>query len=121
MNRRWLFFAALLILTTLSVGDAGVVDVFEEASTAEAAGEDELTQVGSPDETLEVTMDSKKKKAAAVIKPLISKAAKIRAKMERVHMEGSQKKRVKTTIMKKKRAAAKEHNHKLVIHAKAKF
>merc|ERR1711907_61702 len=75
-------------------------------------GSSELTQTG---------VDVVKKKKAIVIKPLISKAAKERAKMERVHMEGSQKKRVKETIFKAKAKVAKEHNQKVVSHAKAKL
>merc|ERR1712199_4236 len=75
-------------------------------------GSSELTQTG---------VDVVKKKKAIIIKPLISKAAKERAKMERVHMEGSQKKRVKETIFKAKAKVAKEHNQKVVSHAKAKL
>merc|ERR1712159_124172 len=57
--------------------------------------------------------------APSVVKPLISKSARVRAKLERGRVEANEKKRVQVTIAKAKYSAVKEHTAKKIGRAKA--
>merc|ERR1712100_11286 len=56
--------------------------------------------------------------APKVIKPLISKSAKVRAELEKAHLKASEEKRVKVTIANSKLKYTKEHAHKQISRAK---